>query len=115
MSSHLVADLERVCDHLVLLMASRVRLAGDVDDLLADHHLLTGPRHDPSALPGDQEVVHETHTDRQSTLLVRTGSPILDPSWTVESVGLEDLVLGYMRRDGDSPAPRRTAALRVQR
>lgn len=115
MSSHLVADLERVCDHLVLLMASRVRLAGDVDDLLAGHHLLTGPRHDVGALPSDQEVVQEDHTDRQSTLLVRTAGPILDPSWTVEPVGLEDLVLGYMRRDGQSPAPRREPVLRVQR
>jgi ABC-2 type transport system ATP-binding protein len=115
MSSHLVADLERVCDHLVLLMASRVRLAGDVDDLLAGHHLLTGPRHDLAALPHDQEVVEETHTDRQSTLLIRTAGPILDPSWTVEPVGLEDLVLGYMRRDGESAAPRREAVLRAQR
>jgi ABC-2 type transport system ATP-binding protein len=115
MSSHLVADLERVCDHLVLLMASRVRLAGDVDDLLAGHHLLTGPRHDPAALPRDQEVVHESHTDRQSTLLIRTAAPILDPSWTVEPVGLEDLVLGYMRQDGGRTGSRREAALRVQR
>jgi len=114
MSSHLVADLERVCDHLVVLVASRVRLAGDVDDLLADHHLLTGPRHD-GAVPGDQEVVHESHTDRQSTLLVRTEAPILDPRWTVEPVGLEDLVLAYMRPDGGETAPRREAMLRVQR
>jgi ABC-2 type transport system ATP-binding protein len=121
MSSHLVADLERVCDHLVLLMASRVRLAGDVDDLLASHHLLTGPRHD-AALPGDQEVVHQSHTDRQSTLLVRTEAPVLDPTWTVEPVGLEDLVLGYMRPDSaddrprrESIRPRREAMLRVQR
>jgi len=115
MSSHLVADLERVCDYLVLLVASRVRLAGDVDELLAGHHLLTGPRHDPSALPSDQEVVQESHTDRQSTLLVRTDAPVLDPAWTVEPVGLEDLVLAYMRQDVEQRRPRREAMLRVQR
>ena len=114
MSSHLVADLERVCDHLVVLVASRVRLAGDVDDLLAEHHLLTGPRHD-GAVPGDQEVIHASHTDRQSTLLVRTEAPILDPTWTVEPVGLEDLVLAYMRQDGGESSPRREPMLRVQR
>ena len=114
MSSHLVADLERICDYLVLLVASRVRLAGDVDDLLADHHLLTGPRHD-RALPSDQEVVHESHTDRQSTVLIRTAAPVLDPTWTVEPVGLEDLVLAYMRQDGEQTRPRRETALRVQR
>jgi ABC-2 type transport system ATP-binding protein len=102
MSSHLVADLERVCDHLVLLVASRVRLAGDVDDLLGAHHLLTGPRQH-GALPGDQEVVHESHTDRQSTLLVRTEAPILDPAWSVTHVTLEDLVLAYMRQARDGP------------
>jgi ABC-2 type transport system ATP-binding protein len=114
MSSHLVADLERVCDHLVLLMASRVRLAGDVDDLLAGHRLLTGPRHDRAALPRDWEVVQASHTERQSTLLVRTQAPVLDPAWTVEPVGLEDLVLGYMRQDGEQSRPRGRALLRVQ-
>jgi ABC-2 type transport system ATP-binding protein len=115
LSSHLVADLERVCDFLVVLVGSRVRLAGDVDDLLAEHHLLSGPRRDPASLPRDQEVVTATHTDRQSTVLVRTGSPVLDPAWTVEPVGLEDLVLAYMREDGDRVRPARDAVLRVQR
>jgi ABC-2 type transport system ATP-binding protein len=115
LSSHLVADLERVCDYLVVLVASRVRLAGDVDDLLADHHLLTGPRRDPQSLPADQEVITESHTDRQSTFLIRSESPVLDPAWTVEPVGLEDLVLGYMREDGAETRPRREALLRVQR
>ena len=51
LSSHLVADLERVCDYLIVLVASRVQVAGEVDDLLATHHLLTGPRRDPAACP----------------------------------------------------------------
>jgi ABC-2 type transport system ATP-binding protein len=114
MSSHLVADLERVCDHLVVLVDSRVRLAGEVDDLLASHHLLTGPRHDLRTLPADQEIVTESHTDRQSTLMVRSEAPILDPAWTVESVGLEDLVLGYMRQGNAGTRPRRETLLRVQ-
>ncbi len=97
LSSHLVADLERVCDHLIILVASRVRLAGDVDDLLATtHHLLTGPRRDLSTLPEHQQVISSSHTDRQSTVLIRTDAPVLDPTWTVETVSLEDLVLAYM-------------------
>ncbi len=100
LSSHLIADLERVCDHLIVLVASRVRLAGDVDQLLATHHLLTGPRRDPDRLPADQQVITARHTDRQSTLVVRTEAPILDPAWTVEQVGLEDLVLAYMSPPG---------------
>jgi ABC-2 type transport system ATP-binding protein len=98
LSSHLVADVERVCDYLIVLAGSRVQVAGDVEDLLASHHRLSGPRRDTSQLPSDQEVIEASHTDRQTTLLVRTSGPILDPAWTVESVGLEDLVLAYMRR-----------------
>jgi ABC-2 type transport system ATP-binding protein len=98
LSSHLVADLERVCDYLVVLVTSHVRLAGDVAALLASHHRLSGPRRDPSSLPDHHEIIEESHTDRQSTLLVRSDGPILDPVWTVRPVTLEDLVLAYMAR-----------------
>jgi len=100
LSSHLVSDLERVCDHLIVLVASRVQLGGDIDTLLATHHRLTGPRRDPARLPADQHVISASHTDRQSTLLVRTEAPIHDPAWTVSQVGMEDLVLAYMGQAG---------------
>ena len=96
LSSHLVSDLERVCDFLIVLVDSRVRLAGDLDTLLATHHRLTGARRDPATLPADHHVIAASHTDRQTTLLVRTDAPIHDPSWTVGQLGLEDLVLAYM-------------------
>ena len=109
LSSHLVADLERVCDYLVVLVASRVQVAGDVSELLASHYRLSGPRRDPGTLPAGQHVVEESHTDKQSTLLVRTDEPILDPAWTVRPVTLEDLVLAYMSRTrgrgAAAPAP----------
>ncbi|MEV6624855.1 ABC transporter ATP-binding protein [Amycolatopsis sp. NPDC051106] len=105
MSSHLVNDLERVCDHLVVLVASEVRVIGDVDELLASHHRLSGPRRDVETLPSDQHVISAKHTDRQTTVLVRTEAPILDPAWTVAQIGLEDLVLEYM----SNPAAARPA------
>jgi ABC-2 type transport system ATP-binding protein len=114
LSSHLVADLERVCDYLVVLVASRVQVAGDVEHLLATHHRLIGPRCDLDSLPSDQEVIEASHTDKQSTLLVRTEGPILDPDWTVEQVSLEDLVISYMGRSGDHKAQRRSG-MRVLR
>jgi ABC-2 type transport system ATP-binding protein len=107
LSSHLVADLERVCDYLVVLVASRVRAAAEVSALLASHHRLSGPRRDPSTLPTGQEVITESHTDKQSSLLIRTDGPILDPAWDVKPVSLEDLVLAYMSRAGDDTPARR--------
>jgi len=105
LSSHLVADLERVCDYLVLLVAGRVTLAGDVDELLASHHRLVGPRRDPATLPSQQVVIETSHAEKQTTLLVRADGPIIDPAWTATSVTLEDLVLAYMRRARDGRAP----------
>ena len=113
LSSHLVADLERVCDYLIVLVSSRVQVDGEIERLLASHRRLIGPRRDPSTLPKNQQVIEASETDRQSTLLVRTEEPILDPAWTVEQVGLEDLVLAYMRQ---APSAKRVrlATLGVQ-
>jgi ABC-2 type transport system ATP-binding protein len=96
LSSHLISDLERVCDYLVVLVASRVQLAGEVSELLSSHYRLSGPRRDAGSLPASQEVVEESHTDRQSTYLVRTREPVFDPSWAVSQVTLDDLVIAYM-------------------
>ena len=112
-SSHLVADLERVCDYLILLTDSRVLLAGDVDDLLATHRLLTGPRRDKAALPAQWQIISESHTDRQSTLLVRAADPVTDPAWAVDQISMEDLVLAYMSKAAITPDRNRT--LEVQR
>ena len=107
LSSHLIADLERVCDYLILLADGHVQLAGEVDELLATHRRLSGPRRDSSPLPASQQVVEESHAERQSTLLVRTEEPIFDPAWSVEQVGLEDIVLAYMSRPAADAPPAR--------
>jgi ABC-2 type transport system ATP-binding protein len=106
LSSHLVSDVERACDYLVVLVDSRVQIAGDIEHLLSTHHRLTGPRRDADSLPGDQHVISASHTDKQSTYLVRTESPIHDPAWEVSALTLEDLVLAYMRgATGATPRP----------
>jgi ABC-2 type transport system ATP-binding protein len=96
LSSHLVADLERVCDYLVVLVAPQVQLAGDVSSLLANHRRLSGPRCEMNSLPSSFDVIEASHTERQSTLLVRTEDPILDPVWTVSPVTLDDVVIAHM-------------------
>jgi ABC-2 type transport system ATP-binding protein len=105
LSSHLIADLERVCDYLVVLVGGRIALSGDVDEIRATHHLLSGPQRDH--LPSGQHILEENHTGRQSTFLIRTTDPIFDPSWTVTPVTLDDIVLAYMKqaRDGAVDKP----------
>lgn len=96
LSSHLVADMERVCDHLILLAASRVQLCGDIDTLLAEHQVLVGPRKDTTAIERDHTLVQAVRTSRQTTLLIRRKGPVIDPAFESADVGLEELVLAYM-------------------
>jgi ABC-2 type transport system ATP-binding protein len=112
-SSHLVADLERVCDYLIVLHDSRVQLSGDVDGLLAAHRLITGRRCDTAELPPTWQVISASHTDRQSTLLIRSSDPIEASGWTIAEISMEDLVLAYM--SNASVAPSRDRTLEVQR
>jgi ABC-2 type transport system ATP-binding protein len=99
LSSHLIADLERVCDHLVMLASSRVQLCGDIEELLAEHRMLVGPRKDTTAIERSHQVVQVTRTPRQTTLLVRLNGPVIDPAFQASDVSLEELVLAYMGQD----------------
>ena len=96
MSSHVIADLEAVCDWLVLLNRGRVQIAGAIEEVLAGHRLLTGPRTDTDAsVPG---VVRAVHSDRHTDLLVRIEAdrPDFHPAWQSHPVGLEELILAYL-------------------
>ncbi len=99
LSSHLVHDLERVCNHLILLTASRVRLCASIEDVLAAHRVLVGPRRSTAELERLFSVVKATQTERQSRVLARLDGPVLDPAWEVSEVGLEDIILAYMAQD----------------
>jgi ABC-2 type transport system ATP-binding protein len=105
LSSHVLAELATICDYLVLLAVGRVQLAGDTEELLAGHKLLVGPRRDPPRA-GPHQVVAASHTDRQTTLLVRVAGPVHDPAWAVHDVDLEQLVLAYMRHPETTALPR---------
>lgn len=103
-SSHLLHDLERVSDHLILLSASRTQLCGTIDELLAGHRSLVGPRRGLNEIEPGLTVIKATQTTKQTRLLVRVNRPVLDPSWDVAEVGLEDIVLAYMEH-GETPVP----------
>jgi ABC-2 type transport system ATP-binding protein len=96
LSSHLLADLERVCDHLVILSQARTQLAGAIDEVVASHRLLTAPRNDPATVARVHEVIRESHTERQTTLLVRADGHVYDAHWQVHPIDLEEIVLAYL-------------------
>ena len=111
-SSHVVSELERFCDWLIVLAGGHVQLAGSADDLLAAHRLVTVPRATPDGeLPG--RVIHRTDSDRHSTVLVRTDPVRLAvdgrPGWQADPVSFEQLVMGYLQRSSTAttgnPAP----------
>ncbi|WP_131739975.1 ABC transporter ATP-binding protein [Actinomadura roseirufa] len=102
LSSHLLGDVERVCDHIIVLCGARVQVAGDVGDLLAGHRALVAPRGRLAAPPPGAELIGTTHDDRHSRAVVRLDVPDrgvpAPPSWPSEPVTLEELVLAYMSR-----------------
>ncbi len=100
-ASHVVSELERLCDWLIVLTGGRLQLAGPVDDLLAEHQVLTVSRETPDAeLPGT--TISRTDSDRHSTVLVAADlaqmAEAQRPPWQAEPVGFEQLVLAYLQR-----------------
>lgn len=105
-SSHVVAELENVCDHLIVLSAGRLQVAGEVDDLLGGHRLLTGPADGAGAVAAALPVVREQRAAAQAQLLVRSGDDHAPPpGWQSHPVGLEELVLAYLREPSASALP----------
>jgi len=106
LSSHLIADLERVCDYLILLARGRAQIAGDTDELLAEHRIFIGARERAESLAHVHSVVRASYTERQATLLVRLkGRSFQDSAWKVRPITLEELVLGYMGSQPALPPP----------
>jgi ABC-2 type transport system ATP-binding protein len=96
LSSHLLSDLERVCDRMMVLARGRFRLIAETSEIASTHKILIGPRGRVGAISGVAQVLHQSTTERQATLLVRTNGPIIDPAWMVNQAALEDVVLAYL-------------------
>jgi ABC-2 type transport system ATP-binding protein len=109
LSSHVLAELERVADYLVLLSHGRVQMTGEVEDLLATHRMLTGPAAEADRYT-ERPVVHAGRAEAQAHLLVRAGvdDPV-PPGWEAHPVSLEELALAYLREPsaGARPDPAR--------
>ena len=113
LSSHVLAELERVADYLILLSQGRVQVAGEVDSLLASHRMLTGPTTEADKY-SERPVVHVQRGEAQTHLLVRaTADDPVPPGFQAHPVGLEELALAYLREPGAAalPGPARGRAL----
>jgi ABC-2 type transport system ATP-binding protein len=111
-ASHVVSELERFCDFLVVLAHGHVQLAGPVDDLLTEHQYLIVPRLTPDAdLPGTP--INRDDSDRHSSVLLRISPAALaaqaHPDWRTEDVGFEQLVLAYLQRPANGANPGNSA------
>ena len=99
LSSHLITDLERVCDHLIVLAHGDTQVSGSIAGLMASHRTLVGPRQNGTVrLAGVSEVIERTDSERETTLIARLGGPLIDSAWSQAQLGLEDLVLAYLAR-----------------
>jgi ABC-2 type transport system ATP-binding protein len=96
LSSHIVAELERVCDHLVTLAHGATQLNGSISEIVGSHRLLTGPRSDAASVARVHDVIRASHTERQTTLLVRANGHVYDSCWEQHEVDLEEIVLAYL-------------------
>ncbi len=111
LSSHIISELEPVCDNLIILSASSVRCSGSVEELLAVHHVLVGPRNEPA--PSGVEVVSARHAELQSTLFVRGQPSNVGRAWQVLQPDLDEIVLAYLdprRSDVASNADQKEAS-----
>jgi ABC-2 type transport system ATP-binding protein len=104
LSSHLVTDLERVCDHVVVLNLAQLVVQSGLEEMLASHYLLTGPPHDLRALERDHLVLRSERTPRQVKAWVRLNGPLHDPTWDMTELNLEEIALAYMGRSSSTPA-----------
>jgi ABC-2 type transport system ATP-binding protein len=107
LSSHMLAELERVADYLIVLSRGQVQVAGEVEDLLAGHRMLTGPAAEAARNAGRMRVVHARSAAAQAHLLVRINGAAepVPPGWQSYSVGLEELVMAYLREPGAAALP----------
>ncbi len=106
LSSHVLAELERVADYLIMMSLGRIQVAGEVDDLLAGHRVLTGPTAEASRYDEQSKSCMSSRGDAQAHLLVRatTDDPV-PAGWEAHPVGLEELALAYFREPGAAALP----------
>ncbi len=112
LSSHLIGELARVCDHVVVIRDGRLRLVGELDDVLGEHRWVTGSPDATARMPSGVEVISRASHQRHTTLLVRARAPLLNPALTISPVDLEGLVMAYLERSAGAQESERPGNVR---
>jgi ABC-2 type transport system ATP-binding protein len=96
LSSHIIADLEQVCDYLIILSAARVQLAGDIEAITRTHWMVSVPRQEAAALASAYTVVETVPAGARAQVLARTDAVAEHAGWDARGATLEEIVIGYL-------------------
>lgn len=99
LSSHLLAELERVADYLVLISRGAVRLDGPIDDLVGQHRVI---RTQPGEMSPDWEAIGSAGAHQLVRL--RSADVVLPTEREARTAGIEELAMAYLREGLVQPA-----------
>ena len=98
LSSHIISDLDPVCDHLIVMRDGRAALSEPMDDVRSRHHLVVTDR---GSEPPPGDVVAVERGARQARWMVRSDEPPATTSGGAAGVevlrpSLEEIVVAYL-------------------
>lgn len=96
LSSHIVSDLEKICDYIAFLHRGRLVLCEEKDRLLEEYALVRLPEERLRELPEESIISRRASGYATEALVLRGGIPAAIPT---EHTSLEDIILFLAKGD----------------
>lgn len=96
LSSHIVSDLEKICDYIAFLHRGRLVLCEEKDRLLEEYALVRLPEERLRELPEESVISRRASGYGTEALVLRGGIPAAIPT---EHTSLEDIILFMAKGD----------------
>ena len=96
LSSHIVSDLEKICDYIAFLHKGRLVLCEEKDRLLEEYALVRLPEERLRELPEESIISRRASGYGTEALVLRSGIPAAIPT---EHTSLEDIILFLAKGD----------------
>lgn len=96
LSSHIVSDLEKICDYIAFLHRGRLVLCEEKDRLLEEYALVRLPEERLSELSEESIISRRASSYGTEALVLRCGIPAAIPT---EHTSLEDIILFLAKGD----------------